>query len=128
MHRQPDLFCRGCAMVYARQRDLFEPAGDNRPVPDYLRLATYAFRRTAGRAFGTLMDRTLGPDWRQEIQLAAWEAERSQMGSLDTLRFCSRAAYRALRNMGFARVRGRSSFLLRAVRAGRAGLALALPG
>src|SRR5262245_18212128 len=35
----------------ARQRDLFERADDNRPVPDYLRLATYSFRRTAGQAF-----------------------------------------------------------------------------
>jgi hypothetical protein len=86
----------------------------NRPVRDYEGLAVYVFKRTAGATYQALARLRLLPDWRQEISLAAWTAQRDRLGSQSALRFYARSAYRALRNMGFARPAGSQGFVQRA--------------
>ena len=80
----------------------------------YRDLAAGVFKRQARGEFGRLLAMGLGEDWDQEIALAAFQAERARLRSLEAMRFFNREAYHALRRIGYHRIRrgGRQVYVL----------------
>jgi hypothetical protein len=70
---------------------------------DYVAMANWQFRRTALGMSQVMPWLGLWPDWKQEVALAAHEAERGRMAQAEAFRHFGRAAYAALRAMGFWR-------------------------
>jgi len=66
-------------------------------------MANWQFRRTALGMSQVMRRLGLWPDWKQEVALAAHEAQRARMSKAAAFRHFGRAAYAALRAMGFWR-------------------------
>jgi hypothetical protein len=79
-------------------------------VRDYRALAVYCFRKVLNGKYGDLCDRGHAADIDQEITLAAWQAEREQLGTQPAMRVMCRAAYRFMRNLGYRRPGGRGQW------------------
>jgi hypothetical protein len=73
---------------------------DLAPVRNYRNLAITAFRNTARSCFWELVARGWMEDWKQECELAAWQAQSARMRLNEAVRFCNRACYRFLRSIG----------------------------
>jgi len=73
---------------------------DMAPVRNYRNLAITAFRNTARACFWEIVARGLMDDWKQECEFAAWQAQTAGMRLNEAVRFCNRACYRFLRNIG----------------------------
>jgi hypothetical protein len=68
-------------------------------------MAVVAFRRTAIGAFRQVLSRGLRDDWQQEMALAAWRCERDRLSKDDAWRLLARAAYHAMKHLGFRRTK-----------------------
>jgi hypothetical protein len=73
---------------------------DLAPVRNYHNLAITAFRNTARSCFWELVDRGWMEDWKQECDLAAWQAQTAGMRLNEAVRFCNRACYHFLKSIG----------------------------
>ena len=76
---------------------------DLAPVRNYRNLAITAFRNTARACFWELVERGWLEDWKQECELAAWQVESQGLRLNEAVRFCNRACYRFLKNIGMRR-------------------------
>ncbi len=65
------------------------------------RLAHWCFQRKASATARRIAEAGLWDDWKQEIALAALEAEALGLEGYDALRFFGRRAHAALRDMGW---------------------------
>jgi hypothetical protein len=70
---------------------------------DYRAMAAYSFKREAQGAYLDIARRELVDDWEQEIACAAFLASRRRLSRDNAFRFFRKAAYAALRSMGFRR-------------------------
>src|SRR5436309_1280863 len=92
---------RPCPWTTPNLEGLPMPKCIDQPVRCYRNVVIMAFRNTARAAFSEVCKMGLMPDWKQECDLAAWQAEQSAMPLNDAVRFASRSCYRFLRNAGF---------------------------